>query len=75
MTKKMNPYALEVHGYDDTPKAVFAAVAFSLAMRLSEDDYHEARKLLIREWNILTRNGLVTTPVPAYLRKHMDEAE
>lgn len=68
MTKKMNHYALEVHGYDDTPKAVFAALAFSLAMRLSDDDFHEARKLLLREWNILGRNGIVSTPMPAYLR-------
>lgn len=72
MPKKMNEYAREVHGYDDTPKAVFAAVAFSLAMRLSEDNFDEARKLLLREWNILTRNGMVTTPMPAYLREHME---
>lgn len=72
MTKKMNEYAREVHGYDDTPKAVFAALAFSLAMRLSEDDLREARKLLLREWNILTRNGIVTTPMPARLREWME---
>lgn len=72
MPKKMNPYAYEVDGYDDTPKAVFAALAFSLAMRLSEDNYGEARKLLLREWNILTRNDIVTTPMPAYLRELME---
>jgi len=73
MTKKMNVYAKEVHGYDDIPKAVFAAIAVSFAMRLCEDDFDEARKLIVREWEILERNGIVTSPLPAYMLQYVKE--
>jgi len=57
--KVSNPYAQLIAGYSDTPKAVFAAVAFSLAMRLSEDDPRAAVKLLSAEWETLHRSGIV----------------
>lgn len=45
--------------YTDTPKAVYAALAFSLAMRLSEDRPDDARALLGDEWRTLHANGLI----------------
>lgn len=42
-----------------TPKSVFAAIAFSLAMRLTCDDFSKARQLLFNEWNDLKTAGIV----------------
>lgn len=57
--KKSNDYAQKFPNFDATPKAVIAALAFSLAMRCSEDNEDEARKLLIDEWGILHNCGIV----------------
>lgn len=44
--------------YADTPKAVWAALALSLAFRLSGDgDMEEAMKLLGGEWSTLHTGG------------------
>jgi hypothetical protein len=45
--------------YADTPKAVFAAVAYSLAMRLEEDNPERAVALLKSEWRALYVIGIV----------------
>lgn len=71
-TKKRNDYVREIPSYDDIPKAVFAAIAFSFAMRLEEDDADRARRLLVTEWAILHQSGLVPQPVPSRLRDMID---
>jgi len=56
-----NEYAGAAFGnaYATVPKAVFAALAFSLAMRLTCDAEHAARELLAEEWATLHRCGIV----------------
>lgn len=46
-------------GYADTPKAVYAALAYSLALRMSDDDHDKAAALLGEEWAALHANGIV----------------
>jgi hypothetical protein len=72
MTKLMNDYAKEVPNYDDIPKSVLAALAFSPAMRLEEDDPERAKQLLITEWAILHQGGLVPQSVPSKLYGMVD---
>ena len=64
----MNGRGLKLHNgyagafgklYSDTPKAVFAAVAYSLAMRLNEDSPEAAIAEFLREWRILNDQGIV----------------
>lgn len=62
--KSMNEYADSIPHYDDIPKSVLAALAFSLAMRLEEDDPERAVSLLISEWLTLHRGGIVPQAVP-----------
>lgn len=57
--KQSNEYAQLYPDYADTPKAVIAAVAFSLAMRLSNEDEQEAMYLLADEWKALYEIGIV----------------
>jgi hypothetical protein len=45
--------------YADTPKTVFAAIAYSFAMRLSEDQPKAALALFAEEWQILHVQGIV----------------
>ena len=45
--------------FDKTPKAVIAATAFSLAMRLCEGNAEAAFKLLSEEWSSLYVAGIV----------------
>jgi len=71
MSKLQNEYASVARDiYEDTPKAVFAAIAVSYAtvggelIRLGDT---AAR--LVTEWDVLHRNGIVPQPVPANLRR------
>jgi hypothetical protein len=58
--KVFNEYVKALEGgYALTPKAVYAAVAYSLAMRLCGDDGEAARDLIAQEWQTLHENGLV----------------
>ena len=57
--KVLNEYAEAIPFYSDTPKAVFAAIALSLARRLNEDDYAQAIREIHMEWNALYRAGVV----------------
>jgi len=57
--KKTNHYAEAFPHYERTPKAVIAALAFSLAMRLEEGDEVRAGDLLEEEWRILHQAGIV----------------
>jgi len=56
---KVNEYQLAYPAFEDTPKAVIAAVAFSLAMRLCDGNYEEVLNLLADEWRVLHRSGIV----------------
>lgn len=57
--KKSNEYAGSYPGFTETPKSVLAAIAFSLAMRISGDNPEDAAKLLRDEWAALHANGIV----------------
>jgi hypothetical protein len=47
--------------YAKTPKAVFAAIAFSYADRLfAKTSGTESADVLLEEWRILYENGIVT---------------
>ena len=59
MMKTGNEYQDQYPSFDDTPKAVIAAIAFSLAMRLSEDNPSEAIRLCSAEWQALHNAGIV----------------
>lgn len=50
--------------YAETPKAVFAALAYSLARRLNEDQHEAAIGELLNEWRILHDNGILPQAVP-----------
>jgi hypothetical protein len=56
--KTTNNYATQFrHHYARTPKAVFAAIAFSFAQRLAADDSETALRLFFTEWKTLNLNG------------------
>jgi len=57
--KTRNEYQELYPWFSRTPKSVMAAIAFSFAMRLSEDSPEHARELLLAEWQILRDNGIV----------------
>jgi len=58
---KSNPYAdaVGMKMLDTCPKAVWAAIAYSFAMRLSEDNHARAIETLKREWLTLHGGNLV----------------
>jgi hypothetical protein len=59
-TKLRNEYVNALgRDYAETPKAVYAALAFALAMRLSEDNPEAARALLAEEWLTLHVCGVI----------------
>jgi hypothetical protein len=64
MNAKTNEYQKDFPNFERTPKAVIAAVAYSLAMRLSEDDPARAEKLLRDEWRVLHQNNIVPQVPP-----------
>jgi hypothetical protein len=55
--KLSNDYAKSVPY--DAPKAVWKAIAISLARRLNDDDQTRAVDECYREWNALHENGIV----------------
>ncbi len=63
-TKLTNDYAAATAGYKGTPKAVFAALAYSLALRLESDSHDAARRLLSDEWAALHAAGIVPQKPP-----------
>lgn len=72
MSKKSNEYAREVPHCDDIPKSVLAALALSLALHLEEGDFDRARRVMITEWAILHRGGIVPQAVPSKLHGMVD---
>lgn len=62
--KKLNGYALAFEKlYQKTPKAVFAAVAFSYTSTGGEDPA-AGRRNFLTEWRILWENGIVSQKPP-----------
>jgi hypothetical protein len=58
LTNDYHAVAQEALG-EKTPKTVFSALAFSLAMRLSGDNAEQAAELLRSEWRALHAAGIV----------------
>jgi hypothetical protein len=56
--KNDNSYARRVFDID-APKTVWMAIAFSLAMRIREDDFALAAQEVYAEWEALHANGIV----------------
>jgi len=64
MAKMLNDYARTLGAlYDDTPKAVFAALAVS-SLTCGGDALAEARERVLAEWQILHDNGIVPQKPP-----------
>lgn len=59
LNAKQNLYQQAFPAFDDTPKAVIAAIAYSLAMRLCGDDESAALAMLGDEWRALHAAGIV----------------
>jgi len=58
--KALNPYTAKFPDFERTPKAVVAAICYSLAERLSAfDDSDDASGLIRAEWAALYANGIV----------------
>lgn len=62
--KTMNTYANKYPRYEETPKAITAAVAFSLAMRLCGDNEVDAREMVRAEWEALYENSIIPQKPP-----------
>ena len=58
--KIKNQYCEDYPNYETTPKAVIAAVAYSLAMRLCNDNFDDAEELLREEWSALYQANVVS---------------
>ena len=59
VTKKSNEYARMFRDYDKIPKAVFAAIAFSMCFFSVEEDEERARERFNEEWEALHNCGIV----------------
>ena len=63
--KAMNDYACSCENYDKTSKAVFAALAYSLAVRLTGEEDHDGALAILRdEWRTLHEQGIVPQRPP-----------
>lgn len=56
--KTINNYTGLLKGYEETPKAVYAAIAVSLATR-SGIELSEAERMIKEEWEALYDAGIV----------------
>lgn len=63
--KILNEYATNVPDYRKTPKAVYCAIAYSLALRLTADSNEAVNTIVREEWQALYDNGLVKQRPPA----------
>jgi len=61
--------AIPADVYADIPKAVWAAIAISLAT-CGGDTLDDATRAVVYEWAILHTNGIVPQRVPASLRAY-----
>lgn len=56
---KTNEYSRDFPNYERTPKSVIAAIAYSFALNLCEDDLEAADRFILKEWEILHDAGIV----------------
>lgn len=65
--KLHNDYLKELPSdlYERTPKAVWAALAVSLALRLNEDQFEAVPVALCAEWSSLHQAGVVPQKPPS----------
>jgi hypothetical protein len=59
LNARTNEYQKIYPAFDDTPKAVVGAVAYSLALRLCNNNHEQAAALLRDEWAALHAAGIV----------------
>ncbi len=59
LNNRGNSYQDRYPAFGWTAKTVIAAVAYSFALRLTNDDFEAAKKLCTDEWQILYSNGIV----------------
>jgi len=71
INKTLNQYveAIPRDVFESTPKAVWAAIAISLAT-CGGSNLDDAARAVVREWSILNQNKIVPQPIPAALRKY-----
>ena len=64
--KKRNSYqeAISSKLYEETPKAVFAAIAVSLLANLSGVEFEKIDAAILDEWRTLNANGIVPQAAP-----------
>jgi hypothetical protein len=68
--KLSNEYARSLVDYARVPKAVLAAVAYSLASRILEGEGRDSEsptiveEFIIEEWRVLNQNGIVPQEPP-----------
>ena len=69
INKKMNNYAEAISPelYEKTPKAVFAALAVSLALQVNGENFEILDAGFLREWDTLYKNGIVPQKPPRNL--------
>jgi hypothetical protein len=78
VTKLSNEYVQSIPSeiFENTPKAVWAAIAVSFAVNLaSEGDFNQAAGVIMQEWIALKENGIIPQDVPAALRKYITLGE
>ena len=68
---KSNEYVdvIPLEVFEKTPKAVWAAIAISLAT-CGGDRLDDAARAVVHEWALLNQNGIVPQSVPARLREY-----
>ena len=64
--KTRNDYqsAISAKLYAETPKAVFAAIAASLLLNHSGEDFANLDAAIVAEWAVLHSNGIVPQTAP-----------
>jgi len=58
ISKRDNAYAQRIADIEAS-KTVFMAIAYSFALRLTDDNAEEAYRLVLAEWGTLHDNGIV----------------
>lgn len=77
INKKLNEYvgAIPREVFEDTPKAVWAAIAISFANQIDGDRLDLAAQMIVHEWSLLNQNGIVPQSIPAALRQYDKEID
>ena len=59
LNARSNDYQRLFPDFDKTPKAVIAAICYSLAMRLNDDSHQDAYRMIKDEWLALYEAQIV----------------